>query len=166
MRRLPLLLMSLSLAACAGPQVNAPSLTPRAAEAIDPRLPVGGEVPIGPAEPSVAARLAELVRAARQGDGAFASAAAEAERLAAVAGGPQSESWVVAQQALSVAVAARAPTTRAMGDIDELAADRIEAQGGLGANNVAAIRSAAAEVAAIDRRQAERIERIQARLGS
>ena len=35
------------------------------------------------------------------------------ERLAQAAGTSQSESWVVAQQALSVAQSARAPTTRA-----------------------------------------------------
>ena len=166
MRRFLLVLTMVALGACSTPQVNAPSLAPRAAEAIDPRLPVGGDVVAGPAEPALAARLAELVRAARAGDATFVTAAAEAERLAGAAGSPQTESWVIAQQALSVAVAARAETTRAMGDIDEIAATRIEAQRGIAPGNLAAIRSAAAEVAAIDRRQAERIERLQARLGS
>ncbi len=166
MSRLLFLATALLLPACAAPQANIPSLAPRAAEAIDPRLPVDREVIPGPAEPALAARLTELVRLARNGDGAFASAAAEAERLAGAAGGPQSESWVVAQQALSVAVAARAQTTRAMGDIDEIAATRIAGQRGIAPGNLAAISAAAAEVAAIDRRQAERIDRIQARLGS
>ena len=154
------------LASCAAPLANTPSLAPRAAEALDPRLPVGGEVVIGPADPALEARLAELVRLARLGDNAFVVAAAEAERLAAGAGGPQSEAWVVAQQALSVAVAARGQTTRAMGDIDEIAATRIADQRGIAPGNLAAIRSAAAEVSAIDRRQSERIDRLQARLRS
>ena len=164
MDRSLLLLTALPLAACAAPQ-TAPSLAPRAAEGIDPRLPVGGDVVAGPADAALAARLAELVRLARAGDGTFAAAAAEAEQLAAGAGGPQSESWVVAQQALSVAVAARGPTTRAMGDIDEIAATRIAEQRGIAPGNLVALRAAAAVVAEIDRRQAGRIERIQARLG-
>ena len=163
-RSLPLLTSSMLLASCAAPLANTPSLAPRTAETLDPRLPVAGEVVITPADPALEARLAELVRLARQGDSAFAAAAAEAERLAAAAGGPQSEAWVVAQQALSVAVAARGQTTRAMGDIDEIAATRIANDRGIAPGNLAAIRSAAFEVSAIDRRQAERIDRLQARL--
>src|SRR5688500_412328 len=116
------LLAILAIAGCSTPPGPVPSLAPRAAEAIDPRVPVGEGEPLRSVDAALAARLAELVGLARQGDSAFTAAAGEAQRLAAAAGAPQSESWVVAQQAVSAAVAARAPTTRALGDIDALAA--------------------------------------------
>lgn len=161
-----LLLSTAALAACSAPAVNAPSLARRSAEAIDPRLPVGGEAPApGPADPALANRLDRLVGQAQAGDRAFQQAAAEAERLAAAAGGPQSESWVVAQQALSLAVAARAPTTRAMGDIDAMTAGNLARRQWIAPNDLAAIRAATSEAAAIDDRQAARIKAIEARLG-
>ena len=110
--------------------------------------------------------LAELVRQARAGDVAFRAAVEQAERLAASAGAPQSEGWVAAQQALSTADAAREPTGRALGDIDALGAERLQTQGGLAPNDLAAIQAAGAEVGAIDQRQAERIAAIQRRLGA
>jgi hypothetical protein len=163
------LILGLSVVAlaggCAAPPRNVPSLAPRAAEAIDPRVPIPSEVIVGPADANLSAHLAALIDQAQAGDSAFQSAAAEAERLAQSAGSQQSESWVVAQQALSVAQAARAPTTRALGDIDALAATALERQGGLPPGNLEAIRSAAATVSAIDNRQSERIEAIESRLG-
>ena len=159
------MLLVAGLAGCAAPETSAPSLAPRAAEAIDPRLPVGGEAVIGPAEAVLQARLTELIQTARAGDAAFSAAVAEAERLAAAAGEAQSESWVVAQQALSIAVAARAPTTRAQGDIDAIAADRIEANRWIAVGDRAAIEAAAAEVAALSSRQSDRIAALQSRLG-
>jgi len=159
------MLMMLAAAGCAAPPPAAPSLAPRAAEAIDPRVPLPSEPAVGPAAPALAARLAELTRLARGGDAAFREAAAAAERLAGGAGAPQSESWIAAQQALSAAQAARAPTTRALGDIDGLAASALATRGGIAGGDLIAIRAAAAEVAAIDQAQARRIEAIQARLG-
>ena len=153
------------LAACAAPPPG-PSLAPRASEAIDPRVPVENPVLVGPVSPAVAARLAGLVSQAQSGDSAFRNAAAIAERLAAAAGAPQSESWIAAQQALSQAHAARAPTTRAMADIDSIAAETMAARGGIPAADLAAIQASAAEVAAIERSQAARMEALQARLGS
>lgn len=156
----------LAIAGCAAPPGPTPSLAPRSAEAIDPRLPVVTDIVQRPADRALAARLAELISLARQGDNAFAAAAGEAQRLAASAGAPQSESWVVAQQAVSTAVAARGPTTRALADIDALAAAALVRQGGIAPANLAAIEAAAAEVGAIDRRQARTIDSLQARLGS
>ena len=158
-------ILPLLLAACSAPPLATPSLAPRTAESIDPRLPVGGPVPAGPAEAGLTARLAELVGQARSGDAAFAAAAGEAEQLAASAGERESESWTVAQQAVSVAVAARGPTSRALGDIDAIAASRLDQAGGILPGDLAAIDAAAAEVAAIDRRQTERLNALQARLG-
>lgn len=155
-----------ALAACTSPGGPPPSLQPRAAEAIDPRVPIVRPVNDRPVDPALASRLAELIRQARAGDAAFRAAIEHAERLAASAGAPRSEGWVAAQQALSAADAAREPTGRALGDIDALGAERLQTQGGLAPNDLAAIRSAGAEVGAIDQRQAERIDAIQRRLGA
>jgi hypothetical protein len=167
MARLPPLLplAAISLAACSTPAMRSPSLSPRTTEAIDPRVPVVNATAVQPTDPGLAQRLAQLLNQARAGEVAFRAALAEAQRLAAAAGGRQSEGWIAAQQALSVAVAARAPTTRALGDIDELGSERLAAQGGLGSGDFAALRAAAAEVAAIDRRQADGIDAVQRRLG-
>ncbi|HEX6219140.1 MAG TPA: hypothetical protein VFZ35_07695 [Sphingomicrobium sp.] len=153
------------LAACSAPRINAPSLAPRAAEAIDPRVPIAPTAPLTPASPALVARLDALVGQARSGDSAFRLAAEEAERLAAAAGEPQSESWVVAQQALSAAVAARAPVTRALGDIDALGSTALATSGGLAPADQAAITAAAAAVSEIDRRHSDLIDRLQRRLG-
>ena len=109
--------------------------------------------------------MAELVGQAQGGESAFAVAAGEAQRLAAAAGAPQSETWVIAQEALSAAVAARAPTTQALGDIDGIAAAALAKQGGMASADLAAIEAASAEVGAIDRRQSQAIDALQKRLG-
>jgi hypothetical protein len=160
------LLWSLALAGCASPGGPPPSLAPRGAEAVDPRVPVVRPINDRPVDPALAARLAGLINQAHVGESAFRGMAATAERLAAVAGPAQSESWVAAQQALSAAIDARAPTTAALGDIDALGANKLQAQGGLAPADFAAIRSAADEVGALDQRQAEIIAAIQRRLGS
>ena len=90
----------------------------------------------------------------------------ERQLLASAAGPPQSESWIAAQQALSAAQAAREPTTRALGDIDALAAGTIAETGGISAADRAAIESSGWAVTTIDRMQAARLDAIQARLGS
>ena len=154
----------LALAGCTAATGPGPSLAPRSAETIDPRVPVVSTVVARPVDPALAVRLGDLVRSARQGDGAFAVAAGEARRLAASAGAAQSQSWIVAQQAVSAAVAAREPTTRALGDIDALAAAALARQNGIAPADLRAIEAAAAEVGAIDQRQAQVIEALEARL--
>jgi len=163
--RSPLLATLLLLSACTSPGGKYPSLQPRAAEAIDPRVPVTRPMNNRPVSVSLASKLAGLVGQARSGDAAFERAASEAEHLAASAGAPQSESWISAQEALTAAIAARKPTATALGDVDEVAATALHAQGGIAPNDLAAIKNAAAQIAAIDHRQAERIDAIQKRLG-
>ena len=167
MRLLPsVALVILALAsACAQVGGPYPALQPRSAETIDPRVPVERPANDRPVSPALANRLADLLAQARSGDAAFGPAAAQAERLAAAAGAAQSESWVVAQEALSAAIAAREPTARALGDIDALGANALQTQGAIAPNDLAAIQSTGAQVAAIDRRHAERIDAIQRRLG-
>jgi hypothetical protein len=151
------------LTGCAA-ETAAPSLAPRAAEAIDPRVPVP-EPAIG-TQPSaeLVERLQALVAQAVASDDNFRALADGAERLASAAGAPPSESWIVAQQALSAAVAARGPVTRALSEIDSVGASRIQAMGGIGPADLKAINAASAEVGAIDSRQAARLDSIQARL--
>jgi hypothetical protein len=153
------------LSACSTPHGNYPSLAPRPQETIDPRVPVPSELHVGPADSDLAAHLAALVDQAQAGDRAFQAVAENAERLAASAGKPQSESWVAAQQALSAVHEARGPTTRALGDIDTLGADALQKNGGISAGNLAAIQAAAGKVAQIDNAQANRIDAIERRLG-
>jgi hypothetical protein len=153
------------LFACSTPQQQAPSLAPRAAEAIDPRVPVDNPVRSGPVDANLAAHLAALLDQVQAGDAAFRDAAATAENFAAAAGAPQSESWISAQQALSAAQSARGPTTRALGDIDGLAATALATKGGMSAADLDAIRSAAARASEVDRAQAERVRAIETRLG-
>ena len=163
MRPIPLSILTL-LCACSKQKAGGPSLAPRASEAIDPRVPIPGEVIAGPADPALAARITELLAEVRSGDAAFQAAAQGAEALAAAAGPPQSESWIVAQEALSGLVAARAPVTKAIADLDALAAGRIAASGGILPGDLAAIEAATTEAGAIGQRQADLIDRLQARL--
>ena len=163
--RSPLFVMMLLLSACTAPGGPYPSLKPRAAEAIDPRVEVRKPLNTRPVSAALASRLAALVDEAKGGNSAFEAAAANADRLAGSAGAPQSDSWMEAQEALTAAIAARKPTASALSDIDEIGANALQTQGGIAPNDLAAIKGAAAEVGAIDRRQAERIDAIQKRLG-
>ena len=158
---LPLLV----LGACAAPAGPYPTLAPRAAEAIDPRVPVEKPVIVNEPSATLRAQLANLVSEAQAGDAAFNAAASVAERSASGAGGPGSEGWVQGQQALSSAQAARVRTTRALGDLDAIAARSLQSTGGMQAGDLIAVQQAAAAVAEIDGRQAERLKAIQARLG-
>ena len=155
------------LGACSAAGGPPPSLAPRAAEAIDPRVPVVyPAVPETPVDAATAGRLAALVGQALEGDAAFGAAAREAEPLVASAAEPQSESWIAAQEALTHAVAERGPVTRALGELDAMAADSLAAKGTIAPADFTAIQAAAAKVAAIDDREAARIDAMQKRLGS
>jgi hypothetical protein len=163
--RQPLILPVLLLGACSTSGGPYPSLQPRAAESIDPRLEPVRPINDRPVAPALAAQLAALVAQARAGDAEFAPAIAEAERLAAAAGAPQSETWIAAQQALSAAIAARRATAVALADVDALGANALQNQGGIAPNDLEAIQSAAAAVLAIARGQTSRIDAIQRRIG-
>jgi len=164
MRR-ALLLTLLALGACSSPGGPYPSLQPRAAEAIDPRVPVERPINERPVKAALAAQLAQLVGEAQAGDAAFDPMASQAERLARAAGAPQSEGWIAAQEALSAAIAARKPTATALSDIDAIGATALQTQEGIAPNDLAAIQRAAAQVGSLDERQAQRIAAIQRQLG-
>jgi len=158
------LLMTLALTGCAASALQPPSLGPRAAEAIDPRVPVPEPQLSTVIDPGLAGQLSALVAQAQAGDSQFRAVAPSAQQAAASAGAQQSESWVVAQQALSRLVAARGPVARALGDIDALSATRIQQSGGIAAADMRAIQAAAARVGEIDRSEAALIDQLQTRL--
>ena len=163
MKRLAFLAI-LFAAACTTAPMQEPSLAPRAAEAIDPRLPIPDTVPTGPVDATLAARLGELVDAVRAGTSAFETQEAQAARLASAAGPMASESWIAAQQALSVLIDRYGVTTRAAADIDALASSKLEGQHWIRPADQQAIGSAAAEVAAISNAQHASIERLKDQL--
>jgi hypothetical protein len=165
MRRFLPLMTFLALGACSTVGGPYPSLQPRAGEQVDPRVPVDRPMNDRPAKAALANQLAQLVAQARAGNAAFEAAADRAEQLAGSAGAPQSEGWVAAQESLSAAVAAAGPTRIALGDIDGIGAAALQNQGGIAPNDLAAIKSAQAEVAGMDQRQSERITAIRRRLG-
>ena len=165
MRRAALVPM-IVLAACSSPGGPYPSLQPRAAERIDPRVPVQRPMNDRPTSAALEARLSSLVGQAQSASGAFDAAASQAEQLAASAGAAQSEGWVAAEEALSAAVAARKPVAEALAEIDSIGADALQTQGGIAPNDLAAIQDAAGRVGDLDRRQAARIKAIQQHLGS
>ena len=164
--RKPWFLAGLLLGACTsqsgGPY---PSLQPRAAEEIDPRLQPVRPMNDRPVASALADQLAALVGQARAGQAAFEPAANTAERLTAAAGAPKSEGWIAAQEALSAAIAARRPTAEAQADIDALGTTALQKQGGIAPNDLKAIDEAAGEVASIARGQTDRIVSMQRRLG-
>ena len=161
-----LLITSITLLAGCGAPQGYPSLAPRPAEAIDPRVPIAANPSPGTVDPAVAARLASAVAQARGGTAEFNRLASRADALAAAAGSPRSESWVVAQQALSALGAQHGVTTDAAADIDAVAADRIDATRWLVPATQAAISAAAAEVGAISAAPRAIITRLTGRLGS
>jgi len=165
MRR-TLILTTVVLTACSSTGGPYPSLQPRAAEAIDPRVQPVRPINDRPVAAALARQLAALVDQARSGETEFEPAAANAERLAAAAGAPQSESWIAAQEALTAAIAARRPTAMALADIDAIGATALQTQGGIAPNDLKAIQSDASAVAAIARGQTDRIDAIKRRLGA
>jgi hypothetical protein len=164
MRGLFSIVIALLLSACASAGGPYPSLQPRAAEVIDPRVKPNRPINDRPVIPAIATRLAELVDEARSGQTMFEPAAAQAERLAATAGSPQSESWIAAQEALSAAIAAGQRTSTALADIDAVGAAALQTNRGIAPNDLKAIDSAAAEVSRIANGQAGRIAAIKRRL--
>ena len=158
-----LLLLPVLMAGCA-PATHAPSLALRAAEAIDPRVPVPDPQLPTVADPGLSAQLSALFAQAEAGHARFNDAAPSAWRAADSVGARQSESWIAAQQVLSALVARRGAVTRALGDIDALGAARIQRLGGIAQADMRAIEAAAGRVAEIDRAEAALIDQLQARL--
>jgi hypothetical protein len=163
MRNLIALVLVLT-AGCSTAPIREPSLAPRAAESIDPRLPVPEAVPSGAVDAELAQRLGQLVGSVKAAVPQFQAQEATATRLASAAGPMASESWIAAQQALSRLVEQYGVTTRAAADIDALAANRLEGQHWIRPADRQAITAAAEEVGVINSGQAAAIERLTGQL--
>jgi len=163
MKRLALFAL-FAVSGCAAQTAGEPSLAPRSAEAIDPRLPIPDTTPIGPVDAALAGRLDALVGMVRAAAPAFEAQEARAASLAGAAGPMESESWIAAQQALSRLVEQYGVTTQAAADIDALAAGRLQGQHWISPSDQKAIADAASKVASISNSQAASIARLNERL--
>ncbi|HEX2624024.1 MAG TPA: hypothetical protein VHM21_02105 [Sphingomicrobium sp.] len=162
---LPAMVATLVAGGCASRTDVAARLAPRAAEAINPRIPIPSEEVVGPVSPALAEELRQLVAQAEAGDRDFVARQDAAASATARAGAPQSESWIEAQLQVSALIAARAPVTRAMGDIDALGSEALVTRGYILAGDRKAVERAAATVSAIDEREAALVQSLGKRLG-
>lgn len=165
MRGVPLLLFLAALAGgCAGRDIDAPSLGPRAVERQPIAAPDAASEPQVPADAALTGRIAAIETVARQGHAEFERARARAAIAVGRAGGASagSESWTAAQQELSALDAARAPVSHAAADIDALRQEPASAASG----NRAAIEAAAARVEALSQAEAADFASLSARLPS
>jgi hypothetical protein len=155
---LPGCALLLLVAGCA-PVREAPSLEPRAAEAIDPRLPVIDRSEALAADPAFAAELGAVRQRALAAARAAEPAIASATRAAMAA---ETSCCAAIQLSLSrdpADPAARAPFTAALGDLDRTIALRVRSRGRLVPQDLAAADGVIAEVAALDRAQASALAR-------
>lgn len=160
------LVILLLLAGCATASRQEPSLAPRQAESIDPRVPIDpAPAPLGTPDPALVGRLADLEQQAQEEARRFGVLVPQAQSLARGSGPPQSESWIAAQQALTALEGAHGAITAIQTELDALAAERV-ARGTLVAADQAALEQAMAAVAAISDPQAAVIAEISRRLGS
>jgi hypothetical protein len=154
----PLLAVAFLTTACAadGPF---PSLAVRAAE----RVYAAGDplqtTPEAPDRPGLAGRISGFLAAAEEGEAAFAKAFYAARPVAARAGARGSESWLAAQQAISRVEAARAATTRALGDLDQFSAEQAR-QGPLSTSDYQQLTGATARLQAQADRQRQAVDQL------
>jgi len=158
---LPLLTLPALLAGCA-PEGNFPSLMPRPIERESDAPPTAA--PAVADDPQLAAQLQSLLSQARQGQQAFEQALPAAQSAVDRAGRPPSDSWVIAQEALSGLEAAREPTVSAADAINKLANQRTDKGAATSAADQAAIASAADQAQALLRAQTQQIAALSARL--
>ena len=158
----PALLLAALSGGCAAPGPY-PSLEPREVER---RYAEGDPEPVPTPvadDASIAARIADFAARARAGDAAFEQAVAAARPLVARAGAPGTDGWVAAQQAVSRAEAARAPTIQALADLDAYAIDRA-AEKALSESDIERLASSTAALQAIANRQHDALKGLQGRL--
>jgi hypothetical protein len=99
-----------------------PSLAKRPVESRDRTVPPTATVEPAPADPALAAQVAQLVDEADAGENAFRRQIAESRgTVTAAAGlGPSSEAWVTAQMAVSALDSARYESVAALAGLDSL----------------------------------------------
>ena len=114
------------------------------------------------ADPALRQRIEQLAARAQAGARAFDTEHGRAAAAGSAAGSEGSESWVVAQQALSRLEAARAETMRALGDLDEVAMERAAAP--TAPDDLAALNAAIAAVERLALAQQRRLDALRTRI--
>jgi len=109
-------------------------------------------------DPALAERIAALTAEARAGWRDFEAEAGATERAAGTAGAAGSDSWLVAQQAISRLEASRARTMAARAELDRLALERQDRP--TSPADRQAIEAAIVEAEEIAGRQQARLQRI------
>ncbi|MDQ8754614.1 hypothetical protein RCO27_00065 [Sphingosinicella sp. LHD-64] len=159
---IPLAGSALVLGGCVS-QGTYPSLAPRPgereisiAEPVRPSADVPGDAAL---RQRVAALQAQAAAGQRAFEGAYGAAAAAVNR----AGAPESESWIVAQEALSRLEAARGATPEALAALDRLQTDRTDQP--TSTDDFALIGAAIAETTRLAEAQEVRIAGLRRRIG-
>jgi hypothetical protein len=157
-RSVRILIPSLLAAGCAtGGEF--PSLAPRPVEQLSFEEPIKIDPPVA-ADPALRGRANAILAEARAADGAFEQAYAQALPLVRGAGAAGSDSWLIAQEAISRAEAARIGTTSALVDLDLLLADQSDDPTNAGIwSELQAARAAAAALAADQRGRLDSLKR-------
>jgi Meckel syndrome type 1 protein len=169
MARFPLLpaaaAAAFALAGCASDAGEFPSLAQRPAErafAAEQMAPPKVR-PALPDDPAVAQRTSAFVAAAREAEIGFGRAYDTAAAAVARAGPAGSDSWVVAQEGVSRAIAAQAPLTRLLGEMDDYAAARSR-QTPISPGDIGRLDTTSAEVHRLADAQTARIRRLETAL--
>lgn len=155
---------ALLMAAACAPEGPYPSLAPRP---IEKAMADSEELPAPAAvsdDAGLPARIAALTAQARRGEAEYQAALPDARSAAAGAGASGSDSWIVAQQALSRLEAARATTAAALVDLDALALAEASARP-LSAADKERLDAATRETQAMADKQRAEIARLQAKIG-
>jgi len=125
-RCFPLVVAAFVLLAGCASQEQFPSLARRPAEDIDMSVEPVREAPVVAPNETLRAQIQALVETVRSGERRFDGDHDAAASAARAAGPRGSESWVVAQQAISRLEASRAQTTAALADLNQLRLERAD----------------------------------------
>jgi hypothetical protein len=162
MRDFALLLLLSLLAGCAE-SGQFPSLAQRPIERELPPPDVDPKVAPVADDPAIAARIAAFLAQAHQSQAEFEATLPAAEAAARRAGAPESESWILAQEALSSAEAAQDSTARLLSDLDAYSLD-IAREKAISDADAESLQAAVAEIQRIADSDRERLARLEARL--
>lgn len=139
-----------------------PSLQPRPVEQLSMEEPVR-EAAVVPADSALVGRARALLTEAQRGDQAFEVAYGRALPAVRAAGRSGSDSWINAQQAISRVEAARADTSTALANLDQLVGERDDVA--TNADDEAEIRAMLVEVSRIADDQQRRTTALRSQVG-
>lgn len=157
-----IVLVPFLLAGCAGEALG-PSLSKRPVESVPLTEPRSEPLSPAAADAALLGRIEALLAQARDGQRAFAALLPRARQAAASAGAEASESWIAAQQLLSAIESARAPSTRALGELDALIAEQVRTGSDAG---LAELQAAQEEAATLAEEQQREVDALRARIRS